>query len=129
MLHQNFSYILEKKAMLHPEETAIVESHGTKAYSYGELLGRTCRLANALRDAGITRGDRICCLTGNTVEYIDLFMAAARLGALLSPLNYRLSAFEMGKIVDDAKPKAFIFDVEFAEKAEKVCSDSRNFLC
>jgi len=91
MLQQNFAYLLERRAFLHPSDTAVVDADTGCRYSYGELVRRSCRLAHALKDRGIGRGDRICCLTKNSVEYIDLFMAAARLGAMLCPVNYRLA--------------------------------------
>lgn len=127
MLHQNFAYILEKKAMLHPGDIAIVEGHSGRAYTYEELSVRACKLANALKEAGIKRGNRVSCLTSNTVEYIDLFMASARLGAVLNPLNYRLAAFEMLRIIDDAEPKILVFDGEFAQAAKEIVSTDRKF--
>jgi len=118
MLQQNFAYLLERRAFLHPSDTAVVDADTGCRYSYGELVRRSCRLAHALKDRGIGRGDRICCLTKNSVEYIDLFMAAARLGAMLCPVNYRLAVVEMRKIVEDAEPAAFVFDAEFSDSAK-----------
>ena len=120
MLQQNFAYIFEKKAYLHPDDVAITESHNSASYTYKELHRRSNRLANAFQDAGIRRGERLCCLTTNSVEYIDIFTAAARVGAVLCPLNYRLAPVEIIKILQDAKPKAFIFDFEFAEVAQEI---------
>lgn len=123
MLQQNFAYILEKRAALHPTDIAIIDADTWKQYSYLELLQRSCRLAHALKNRGIDQGDRICCLTKNSVEYLDVFMAAARLGAMLCPINYRLAIFDMKKIIEDSAPKAFIFDVEFAEAAKAVLEE------
>ncbi|MGO8880225.1 MAG: AMP-binding protein [Desulfomonilaceae bacterium] len=124
MLQQTFAYILEKKANLHPSHIAIKESHTSKSYTYSELNGRANQLANALKDSGVRRGERVFCLTTNTVEYIDIFMAASRIGAILTPLNYRLSHIEIMKIISDAKPKVFIFDVEFSQSAHKIVKES-----
>ncbi len=126
MLQQNFAYIVEKKAFLHPEDVAIVEAHPSKRYTYRELCEGSNRLANLLKAAGIERGDRISCLTANSVEYIEIFLAAARLGALLTPLNHRLAAFEMIKILGDAKPKVFIFDGEFGGIAQEIARAKLN---
>jgi len=120
MLQQNFAYIFEKKAYLHPHDVAVTESYNGASYTYEALHQRSNRLANALQDAGIRRGERICCLTTNSVEYIDTFTAAARIGAVLCPLNYRLAPVEIIKILQDAKPRAFIFDFEFAEVAHEI---------
>lgn len=120
MLQQNFAYLLEKKAFLHPGDIAVVEAHNEKRYTYLELCQRSSRLANCLKESGIEKGDRISCLTANSVEYIDLFMAAARLGAILTPLNHRLAPVEMIKILGDSKPKVFIFDGEFGSLAQQI---------
>ena len=127
MLQQNFAYILEKKAFLHPKDIAIAEAYNSKTYTYDDLCHRSSRLANALKDAGVERGDRISCLTANSVEYIDIFMAAARLGALLTPLNHRLAPLEMIRILGDAKPKVFIFDGEFGDVAREIAAANLNF--
>ncbi len=122
MLQQNFAYLLEKKAFLHPEDIAIVEARGSQKYTYLELCQRSNRLANLLQGAGVAKGDRVSCLTANSVEYIDIFMAAARLGALLTPLNHRLAPVEMIKILGDSKPKVFIFDGEFGHVAQEIAA-------
>ena len=122
MLQQNFSYNLEKKAALHPDDTAVFEPYNLKKYTYRALSHRSNKLSNVLASAGIAKGDRICCLTANSVEYIDLFMAAARLGAILCPLNYRLAPVEMVRITRDSKPKAFVFDGEFDAAGKEIVS-------
>ncbi|MCF8079158.1 MAG: acyl--CoA ligase [Desulfobacterales bacterium] len=117
---QNFAYIFEKKAYLHPDDTAVVEWHRPYTYTYRDLHKRANRLANALLKSGIKKGDRICCITANTVEYIDLFTAAARIGAMLCPINYRLSVSEVIKIISDAGPRILICDAEFIETAQAI---------
>ena len=124
MLQQTFAYILEKKASLHPNDMAIKEGDTFKSYTYSELNCRANQLASAFKDSGVRKGDRVFCLTSNTVEYIDIFMAASRMGAILTPLNYRLSPVEMMKIITDAEPKAFIFDAEFSNTANKIVTES-----
>jgi fatty-acyl-CoA synthase len=122
MLQQNFAYILEKKSRLHPSHIAIKEADNGRSYTYGELHLRSSRLANAFEDFGIKKRDRILCLTANTAEYIYLLLAASRIGAILCPLNFRLSPDEMIKIASDAGPKAFVCDAEFCESAREIAN-------
>lgn len=124
MLQQNFAYILEKKAHLHADDTAVKEAETFRSYTYGDLNRHACQLANTFKAYGIGKGDRVFCITTNTVEYIYIFMAVARLGAILCPLNYRLSPMEMLKIATDAKPKALVFDGEFNQSAQEIVSQS-----
>jgi fatty-acyl-CoA synthase len=122
MLQQTFAYNLEKKAALHPDNAAVFEPYNLKRHTYRDLSCRSNKLANALASSGIAKGDRIGCLTANSVEYIDLFMAASRLGAILCPLNYRLAPAEMIGIIGDARPKGFVFDGEFGAAGKEIVS-------
>ena len=117
MLHQNLAYLLEKRREVSPQAIAVVEAHSDRRYTYEDLCRRVCALAHALKAAGLHRGDRLCCLTGNTVEYLQLFFAAARLGASVSPINYPLSPADAAKILADADPKVFVFDSMFGDLA------------
>lgn len=127
MLQHTFAYVLEKKAFLHPEDPAVKEAHSSKTYTYRQIYEQSNRLANLLRSIGLEKGERVSCLTANSVEYLELFMAASRLGAILNPLNYRLAPFEMIRIVEDAKPKVFVFDAEFAEPARDIVRSCGEF--
>lgn len=127
MLQQTFAYVLEKKAFLHPEHLAVKEAHSSKTYTYRQIYERSNRLANLLKGASVGKGDRVSCITANSVEYLELFTAASRLGAILNPLNYRLAPFEMIRIVEDAKPKVLVFDAEFADMAQEIVKSCRRF--
>ena len=82
-----------------------------EATTYAELDERSGRLAAALRDAGVGRGDRVASLTGNAPEHVELLFACARVGAALLPLNHRLAPAELAYQVDDATPTlAFVAD-------------------
>ena len=79
----------------------------------------------------VAKGDRILCIAQNTVEYLDIFFAVSRLGAIVTPVNYRLAPEEILRIVDDASPKVLIFDSIFDEKARTIKDsrdDIKNFL-
>ena len=74
-------------------KSAIVSAGGT--LSYDELSGRTDRLANALLDRGITRGDRVAYLGENDPSFVETFFACGLIGAIFVPLNTRLAAPEL----------------------------------
>ena len=117
MLQQNFAYLLDKRREVCPQDTAVVEAHSGRRYTYADLCRRVHALANALKAEGVGRGDCIGCLTGNTTEYLQLFLAAARLGAMVSPINYRLSPSDAARILTDARPRVFVFDGALGELA------------
>ncbi len=86
-----------------PQRLAIAD--GDRRLCYGELDERVERLAGALRLRGVRRGDRIAALLVNGLPLIELYLAAARLGAILLPLNWRLSPVELGWIIGNAEPR------------------------
>ena len=118
MICENFAYILRKKADYHPDDIAIVEGHNGKRYRYGELHSAANRLANVLLDIGVSKGDRVLCLTLTTVEFLEIFFAAAALGITVVQVNYRLSPNEILRILEETSPKVLFFDSRFIEKAK-----------
>ncbi len=91
--------------------------------TYSELDGRTSRLAQALSEAGVGRGDRVAYLDKNSPEQMELFFAAAKLGAVPCPVNYRLAPPEVAYIVADSEAKVFAVGEEFVPALRKVEAD------
>jgi acyl-CoA synthetase (AMP-forming)/AMP-acid ligase II len=82
---------------------------GRRRVSYAELNDRVNRLAHGLASRGIVRGDRVAILSENRLEYIELELAAAKLGAMLACQNWRLAAAELAHCIDLTAPKlAFV---------------------
>src|SRR5215475_8933738 len=89
-----------RRAAATPRLPAITfDGHTT---SYGELLDRIDRLAAELAAGGAGRGDRVGYLGLNDPMFLITLFAAARIGAVFVPLNYRLTAAELGYILTDA---------------------------
>ena len=86
--------------------------------TYAELDARSDALAAALHGRGLRRGDRLATLTGNSPEHVALFFACAKLGAILLPLSWRLSAPELRYQLDDAEPALVLAEPEQAALAE-----------
>ena len=82
---------LSRRHLYTPNRVAVVDDGDGRRYTYGELDTRALRLANLLQlQFGVCPGDRVACLSGNRVEYIDLYFACGKVGALLVPLNIRV---------------------------------------
>jgi len=77
-------------------------SHRGRDLTYRDLHTRVNRLAHALAELGVRRGDRIAYLGPNHPATVETFFAAGALGAVFVPLNNRLTAPELSYIVDDA---------------------------
>ena len=98
-------------------EFAVFNGEGT---TYGDAAREVHRLANALLEAGLERGDRFAYLSKNSTEYAFMFLAASKVGAVPVPLNYRLAPPEWQYIVDDAKARLLIARGEFVSAIEPV---------
>ena len=96
-----------------PHAEALVDIARNRRYTYGELRDDVHRIAHFLiGDLDIKKGDRVAVLALNRAEYITLFLATSRLGAVLVPLNFRLAVNEFIYYLEDSAPKAFFFDQE-----------------
>ncbi len=110
--------VLGERARLSPEKTALVEVSTGRRFTYAELDGRAKAAARALTGAlGLKKGDRIALLAGNTVEFLDVFFACGKTGVVFVPLNTRQTAGELEGVLQDAEPKALIYDKAHEETA------------
>lgn len=100
--------IFEKNALIQASADAVV--FGNRRLTFEHLHTRASSLAAGLKREGIGRGDRIALLALNTDEFFTLFGAAASSGAILVPLNWRLSLDELAYILQDCTPSALFFD-------------------
>ena len=92
--------------------------------TYAELHERVSRLAAALAGGlAIGPGDRIAYLGYNSPLVLELLFACARLGAILVPLNWRLTAAEHRGVLADAQPSALVAEAEFLGHAEALRAD------
>ena len=114
----NLSRLLERWAQHTPGKTAL-HFQGNDL-SYAELWARVERATRGLAGLGITQGERIAFLGYNHPDMLVLLFAAARLGALLVPLNWRLTAHEHRAILADCTPKALFYEAEFETHAQEL---------
>src|SRR5579862_5438941 len=103
-----------------PRQLAINDLQTARRFTYAELNRRTDRLAAVLAARGIGKGDRVALLAPNCAEYFELQFACGRLGAIMLPLNWRLTVPELGYILGDATPKLLIHDKAFATQAAEL---------
>jgi fatty-acyl-CoA synthase len=93
---------------------------GEAPLTYGELREAELRYAAALQRAGIGRGDRVGILLRNSVDYLVLYLAIARLGAISVRLNFRLTGPEARFILEDSGSKLLIFEADFADRVAAI---------
>jgi malonyl-CoA/methylmalonyl-CoA synthetase len=86
-----------------------------RTYTFGEIDARASRMAHALARRGLAAGDRLCVYLANRPEYVDLFVAATRLGVIFVPVNILYRDREIRHIVADADPRAVVASESTAE--------------
>ena len=84
-----------------------------RSISFGELFGQVRSVMGALAARRVGRGDRVALLTRNRAEFFPLFGAAAGLGAIVVPVNARLTPEEIRHILADTGPVLFFYEPEF----------------
>src|ERR1700712_3484669 len=92
---------------------------GDQRISWAELDARSNAVAAALADEGVTHGDRLAIIDKNGVEFWELLFGAAKLGAVLVSVNWRLSPSEMAGICADAEARVVVVGPDFVEAVEK----------
>ncbi|MFI6430040.1 long-chain-fatty-acid--CoA ligase [Rhodococcus oryzae] len=75
---------------------------GDSRITWGELQQRVVAVSAALAERGVGRGDRVALLMGNQAEYIEIIIAANRIGAFAVPINFRLSVGEVAFTLDNS---------------------------
>jgi fatty-acyl-CoA synthase len=88
---------LDRAAYIYPDKTAVV--HGGRRYPYRQLAERSWRLANALRSAGLSKGDRVATLLVNSPAMLEAHFGVPAAGGVLVAVNHRLSSAEVGYIL------------------------------
>src|SRR3984957_10685166 len=102
---------LRYAAQQYPRRTAVVCN--ADRYTYAQMADRACRLAGALRQAGIRPGDRIAFLSTNCHRLLEAYYGVLEAGAVLLPLNIRLAPGELGYILNDSGATVLFVEKQF----------------
>ena len=100
------------------DQTALSCPPGGLKYSYRELNSEVNRLASALQDKGVRKGDVVMYMLHNSVQFVLCYIAPQKLGAVNCPVNYYLSAGELALNIEDSRPKVFVYESNFADTVE-----------
>jgi fatty-acyl-CoA synthase len=88
---------------------------------YRALDDRIARCAARLAAAGVARGERVALVLGNRTAYLETVLAAARLAAIATPLNARLTAPELAGLLADATPRVLVHEADDAQRMDAAC--------
>ncbi|MFE8699239.1 fatty acid--CoA ligase [Cytobacillus sp. FJAT-54145] len=94
----------------YPNKEALYDVRKDLRYTYKEWSIEVTKLANALLNEGVKKGDIVSTYLFNTEELATAFFACAKIGAIFNPINFRLMSEEVAFILNDAKPKVVLFE-------------------
>src|SRR5271168_2671449 len=112
---------LRYAAQQYPRRTAVVCNDDR--YTYAQMAERVSRLAGALRQAGIQPGDRVAFLSSNCHRLLEAYYGVLEAGAVLLPLNIRLTPAELGYILNDSGATALFIEKQFLPAVEAFRKD------
>ncbi|MDV2478441.1 acyl-CoA synthetase [Rhodococcus zopfii] len=107
-------------AAVTPDKPAVILAGTDQRLTYAELETRSCRLANAFRDAGLVEGDIVAVLSTNAIEIFEVYWACLRSGLYLTPINSHLAVPEVAYVVDDCDAKVLIISADLAGIATEI---------
>src|SRR3954452_15440275 len=99
---------IERRARIAPDQPALV--HGDRHRTYGELANRVRRLAHGFRGLGVERGDRVGWLGPNHPAFLEVLFAAAKLGAVMAPVNHRLDPATITGVLTEYSPTVVVVE-------------------
>ncbi len=98
------------RARLPKLDRVFIETADRRTISYGDLLARSSRVANALVALGVEPGDRVAVQAEKSPAFVDLYLGCVRAGAVFLPLNTAYTPAEVEYFLGDAEPALFICD-------------------
>jgi long-chain acyl-CoA synthetase len=104
-------------------QTALIQ--GERQMTWGQLLERSCRMAQALRSVGVGEQERVSFLDKNSIEHFEVFFGCSLLNAVAVDVNWRLAPPEVAYIVNDAESRVFIVHNDFRPVVEAIAADLR----
>ena len=115
----NVGSLLTMAANKFPDRTALIQDD--RRFTYRQFNQRSNRMARALLRFGLQKGDRVATLLYNSPELVEVFLGAAKTGAVFTPVNFRLAAEEVVYLVNHSDARIFVFGEEFFPLAESIC--------
>jgi acyl-CoA synthetase (AMP-forming)/AMP-acid ligase II len=105
--------IAKRNARVYGNRAALI--FGNQRITHRQFLEKIDRLSHGLLEIGVEKGDRIGILGQNSLEYVYLYGAAAKIGAIVLPINWRLNVEEIKYIISDGAPKVLFAGPEYQE--------------
>lgn len=120
------SDVLARHARVRPHDVAFVDPN--RRSGFAEMNERVTRLANALGEDGVGRGDRVAVIGLNSLDLVEVWFAALRLGAIAVPVNFRLVPGEIAYVLSDSGARTVVTDRACAPAVAQACARAPSVL-
>jgi acyl-CoA synthetase (AMP-forming)/AMP-acid ligase II len=119
VFEHRFTYLagVHRNSHRYAHRPALHDPATDRRWTYAELWADAGHLAAGLQARGLSAGEVVVFDLFNCAEFVLLWLAAQRLGAIAAPINFRLSPGEVAHVLDDSRPSAFIYDAALAQTA------------
>jgi len=117
----NLGQQLKMNASKYPDTLALVDKD--RKFTYPETNKRVNKLGHSLLSLGLDKGDKVAVFMENSIEIVEIFLATAKTGLVIVPINFRLVGQEVSYIVNNSDAKAFIVHDEFTPMLDGIKDD------
>ena len=120
---------MRRTRRLHPQREAVVD--GDLRLTYEQFFDRCDRWSAAFQRMGVRQGDRVAYIAPNVHQQLESFYAVPQIGAVLVPVNYRLSADDFAYIIDHSGATVVCATEEYLDSVDSVrhrLGDVRHFV-
>lgn len=98
---------------------AVIDPVAKKQWTYEEFNADCNKLANALKQSGVSKNDIVFVQLYNCLPFLHFYVAAQKIGAIFNPANFNFSPGETAEIITHNRAKVYVYDTEIAGTAEK----------
>jgi acyl-CoA synthetase (AMP-forming)/AMP-acid ligase II len=120
----NLGQNLKVNAKKFPEKVSLKDSR--RSFTYLQTNRRINQLAHGLLSLGLAKGDKVAVLLENSVEIVEVFLATAKTGLVIVPINFRLVSGEVQYILDNSDAEAIIVHDQFTTTVEPIKNQLKN---
>src|SRR6266446_10070894 len=123
----NIGSLLPRHARYRPNHPAIVFQN--KRFTFREFNRRVNRVANALLDLGLSKGDKIATILPNCLELLEVYWAVAKIGAVVVPLSTLTRGKGLVNLLRDADVTTVITNRDFVDEVDAIKPDLPDLGC
>lgn len=114
----NIGEVINVNAHKYPNKLALKDAR--RQLTFKKLNERSNKLANGILKCGIKKGDKLAVLSNNCIEFMEIYVAAAKGGFIIVPLNFRLHPDEISFVINNSDAKWLFVESRFYEATEKI---------